>query len=213
MEKGTLFNKYGTVEEAGRVIFKEGETGDTMYIIQKGRVKITKRVADVDKILMVLGKGDFFGEMALIRQTKRTATATAVDECELLAFNRNGFLSMISKNSNIAMNIIETLCLRLEKADNQIRDLAKKDLKSLVISALNDLRRADKSSGEGAVAQYLKFRDTINNIALQINAPEKDVETIIDRLIHSGFLSSDGETIIILKPDALDKLDGYFKKS
>ena len=212
MEKSSLFDKYGTVSEAGREIFKEGEPGDTMYIIQKGRVKITKRVADVDKILMVLGKGDFFGEMALIRQTKRTATATAVDECELLAFNRNGFLSMISKNSNIAMNIIETLCLRLEKADNQIRDLAKKDLKSLVISALNDLRRAEKSSGEGAVAQYLKYQDTINNIALQINATDKDVETIIDRLIHSGFLSSDGETIIILKPDELDKLDGYFRK-
>ncbi|MFW6139446.1 MAG: cyclic nucleotide-binding domain-containing protein, partial [Spirochaetota bacterium] len=90
MEKTTLFQKYGQVVEAGRVIFKEGEPGETMYIIQKGRVKITKRVNDIDKILTVLQKGDFFGEMAIIRQTTRSATATAIDTCELLAFNREG---------------------------------------------------------------------------------------------------------------------------
>ena len=212
MEKSSLFQKYGTVVEAGRVIFKEGETGDTMYIIQKGRVKITKRVTDVDKILMVLGKGDFFGEMALIRQTKRTATATAVDDCEFLAFNRNGFLSMISKNSNIAMNIIETLCLRLEKADNQIRDLAKRDLKSLVISALNDLRRASRSAAPGEISNTLKYQVTIKSISEQINSAEKEVEAVIERLSTSGFLSSDGNIIQILKADELDKLAGYFRK-
>jgi CRP/FNR family cyclic AMP-dependent transcriptional regulator len=212
MEKSSLFQKYGTYVEAGKVIFKEGETGDTMYIIQQGRVKITKRVVDVEKILMVLGKGEFFGEMALIRQTKRTATATAVDNCELLAFNRNGFLSMISKNSNIAMNIIETLCLRLEKADNQIRDLAKRDMKSLVISALNDLRRAAKSSADGQISQSLKYQEAVKNIAEQINSTEREVESVIERLIASGFLSSDQTLLTILKPDELDKLAGYFKK-
>jgi CRP/FNR family cyclic AMP-dependent transcriptional regulator len=212
MEKSSLFQKYGTYVEAGRVIFKEGETGDTMYIIQRGRVKITKRVTDVDKILMVLARGDFFGEMALIRQTTRTATATAVDDCEFLAFNRNGFLSMISKNSNIAMNIIETLCLRLEKADNQIRDLAKRDMKSLVINALNDLRRVSKSSATGEISYTLKYRETIKAIAEQINAAEKEAESVIERLAASGFLSSDGNTIQILKADELDKLAGYFRK-
>jgi len=212
MEKSSLFQKYGTFIEAGKVLFKEGETGDTMYIIQKGRVKITKRVTDVDKILMVLGKGEFFGEMALIRQTKRTATATAVDDCELLAFNRNGFLSMISKNSNIAMNIIEALCLRLEKADNQIRDLAKRDMKLLVITALNDLRRVAKSSANGQISQALKYGETVKNIAEQINSVEKEVESVIERLASSGFLSSDGTILTILKPDELDKLAGYLKK-
>ena len=123
MEKGSLFEKYGNSVKAGREIFKEGEPGDTMFIIQKGRVKITKRIGNVDKILMVLQKGDFFGEMAIVNQAPRTATATAVDNTELLCFNRQGFLSMISKNSNIAMNIIEKLCVRLQKTDNAIRDL------------------------------------------------------------------------------------------
>jgi CRP/FNR family cyclic AMP-dependent transcriptional regulator len=212
MEKGSLFEKYGTGIEAGRIIFEEGETGDTMYIIQKGRVKITKKVDDVDKILMVLGKGDFFGEMALIRQTPRTATATAIDNCEFLTFNRTGFISMISKNSNIAMNIIEKMCLRLEKADNQIRDLAKRDLKSLVISALNDLRRATKQTGEMGPARNLPYVDTVRNIARQINSTGKEVEAEIERLAASGFLRLEGTVIEIMKTDEIDKLAGYFNK-
>lgn len=212
MEKSSLFEKFGTVFEAGRVIFQEGEPGDTMYIIQKGRVKITKKVDEVDKILMVLGKGDFFGEMALISQTPRSAAATAIDNCETLAFNRNGFISMISKNSNIAMNIIEKLCLRIEKADNQIRDLAKRDLKSLVISSLNDLRRATKQPGEPGPTRTLNYSETVRNISLQISATTKDVEGELERLASTGFLETEGNTIRIIKTEDLDKLAGYFNK-
>jgi CRP/FNR family cyclic AMP-dependent transcriptional regulator len=212
MDQGNLFQKYGQTLEAGRVLFKEGDQGDTMYIIQKGRIKITKRVNNVEKILMVLGKGDFFGEMAIIRQTPRTASATAIDTCELLTFNRNGFVSMIAKNSSIAMNIIEKLCLRLEKADNQIRDLAKRDIKSLVISALNDLRRATKSPGEAGASNSLNYSETVRHISMQVNASQEEVETQIKSLISSGFVSKDGNILEIIKGDDLDKLDGYFKK-
>ena len=212
MEKSSLFEKFGTMFEAGRVIFKEGEPGDSMYIIQKGRVKITKKVDEVDKILMVLGKGDFFGEMALISQTPRSAAATAIDNCETLAFNRNGFISMISKNSNIAMNIIEKLCLRIEKADNQIRDLAKRDLKSLVISSLNDLRRATKQPGEPGPARTLNYSETVRNISLQISATMKDVEGELEGLASTGYLETEGNTIRIVKTEDLDKLAGYFNK-
>lgn len=212
METSTLFQKYGQVVEPGRVIFTEGDVGETMYIIQKGRIKITKRVANVEKILMILEKGDFFGEMAIISKTPRTATATTIDSCELLAFNREGFLSMISKNSSIAMNIIEKLCLRLEKADNQIRDLTKRDIKSLVISSLNDLRRAAKMKNECEACTTLSYLETINNISMQINAEEKDVENQISSLIASGFLTKEGNNLEIVKSDELDKLAGYFKK-
>ena len=210
MEKSTLFERFGQTIEPGRVIFQEGDTGDTMYIIQHGRVKITKRVSDVDKILMVLEKGDFFGEMAIIRKIKRTATATAVDNCGLLTFNKEGFVNMISKNTNIAMNIIEKMCLRLEIADNQIRDLAKRDLKSLIISALNDLKRAAAASDQNGNVLVLNYLHTINNIASQINSPAKEVEQVVKRLADTGFLAIEGQTIKIVDTDELEKLAGYF---
>ncbi len=209
MERSTLFEKYGTFVKAGREIFKEGEPGDMMYIIQNGRIKITKRIGNADKILMVLQKGDFFGEMAIINQAPRTATATAVDDCELLCFNRQGFTSMISKNSNIAMNIIEKLCVRLEKADNQIRDLAKRDMKSLVISALDDLRRASKSA---ATRTTLIYKDALKNISEQVGSSVKEVEDEIQRFIGTGILVTDGYNLEIADPDELEKLAGFFKK-
>lgn len=211
MDKSTLFERFGQTIEPGRVIFQEGDTGDTMYIIQHGRVKITKRVLNVDKILMVLEKSDFFGEMAIIRQVKRTATATAVDTCGLLTFNKESFLNMISKNTNIAMNMLEKLCLRLEIADNQIRDLAKRDLKSLVISALNDLKRASAAKDQDGNVLVLNYMHTINNIASQINSPAKEVEQVVKRLADSGFLAIEGQSIKIVDTNELEKLAGYFK--
>jgi CRP-like cAMP-binding protein len=212
MERSTLFQKYGQVIEAGKVIFREGEPGDTMYIIQKGRVKITKRVGDVDKILTVLQKGDFFGEMAIITKGPRTATATAVDTCELLTFNREGFISMISKNSSIAMNIIEKLCLRLEKADNQIRDLAKRDLKSLVLNALNDLRKVSKYSEKSGESAKLNYSEALRQLAGQIGSTEREVETELKKLGESGLLRITGNTLEILNADELDMLAGYLKR-
>jgi len=212
MEKSTLFQKYGQVLDAGRVLFKEGDPGNTMYIIQKGRVKITKRIGDVDKILMVLQKGDFFGEMSIVTQAPRTATATAIDTCELLCFNRQGLLSMISKNSSIAMNIIEKLCLRLEKTDNQIRDLTKRDMKSLVISAINDLRKTVKPSDKQLEYTTMNYVDAIRHIAGQIGATEKEVESEIERLTTTGMMRVAGNNIEITNVSEMDKLAGFFTK-
>jgi CRP-like cAMP-binding protein len=209
MEKATLYEKYGTEIKAGRTIFNEGEPGDTMYIIQVGRVKITKRIGNSEKILMVLQKGDFFGEMAIVNQAPRTATATAVDNCRLLCFNRQGFLSMISKNSNIAMNIIEKLCFRLQRADNAIRDLTKRDMKSLVISVLNDLSHAQ---GAGQ-AQTLVYKDTLKSIAEQSGATVKEVEVEIQQLIAAGLINTDGYNLEITHPDELGHFAGFFNKN
>ncbi len=210
MEKGTLYEKYGTEVKAGRALFNEDEPGETMYIIQKGRVKITKRIGNIEKILMVLQKGDFFGEMAIVNQAPRTATATAVDNCQVLCFNRQGFLSMISKNSNIAMNIIEKLCLRLQKADNAIRDLTKRDMKSLVISVLNDLSNAHQGAGR---AQSLLYKDTLKSIAEQSGATVKEVEVEIQQLISAGFLNTDGYNLEITHPEELEQFAGFFNKT
>jgi CRP-like cAMP-binding protein len=158
---------------------------------------------------MVLQKGDFFGEMAIVNQAPRTATATAVDNTELLCFNRQGFLSMISKNSNIAMNIIEKLCVRLQKTDNAIRDLTKRDMKSLVISALNDLISAHQSATQ---VQSLVYADTLKSIAEQIGSTTKEVEVEIQQLIESGFMNTDGYNLEISDAQELEKVAGFFNK-
>lgn len=123
----TLFNKFGTVVDSGKEIFAENEPGEVMYIIQDGSVRITKLVDGKPHILAVLGKGDFFGEMAIVTRVRRTATATAASTARLLSFDRNGFLSMVANNARIALNIIDKLCRRLQAANSQIQVLANKN--------------------------------------------------------------------------------------
>ena len=71
-----LFARFGKVCAAGTVLFREGETGTTMYVLQAGRVRITKSIKGEDKMLAILGPGEFFGEMAILNDKPRTATAT-----------------------------------------------------------------------------------------------------------------------------------------
>ena len=128
----TLYTKYGIVVDSGKDIFSENEPGDLMCIIQEGNVRITKLIDGKHHILAVLGKGDFFGEMAIVTRVRRSATATAVGTVRLLSFDRNGFLTMIANNARIALNIIDRLCRRLQAANSQIQVLANRSEKGLV---------------------------------------------------------------------------------
>ena len=132
MADSVLFNKFGITVKNNEIIFKEGEDGDQMYIIQEGAVKISRIIGNGEHIIDILKKGDFFGEIAIVSRIKRTATATAIGNIHLLAFNREGFIQMIEKNPKIALNIIDKLCKRLEYANMQIKRLVTKDIKKLI---------------------------------------------------------------------------------
>jgi CRP/FNR family transcriptional regulator, cyclic AMP receptor protein len=116
----------------GKAILKEGESGDTMYIMEEGTVEITKNLVlksggensrDRDKVLSKISAEDhaFFGEVALFEQGKRTATVAALTDCVLLEISRNDFLRLADENPRIGYkvihNIAKLLCSRLRKAD------------------------------------------------------------------------------------------------
>ena len=94
-ESSDLFSRFGRNVDAGKVIFQEGEEGDQMFVIQKGRVKVSRSIGGKEQILAILEKGDFFGEMAIVARIKRTATVSALEPVRLLAFNREGFLDCL----------------------------------------------------------------------------------------------------------------------
>src|SRR5215468_9305945 len=101
-------------------LFHEGETGKEMFVLQAGRVVITKTVRDTVKILPTLGPGEFFGEMALISNRPRNATATVEEPARLLVIDPKTFEGMIRGNAEIAVRMIKKLAERLDEADAQI---------------------------------------------------------------------------------------------
>lgn len=128
MENNPLFDKYGKTLEKDDVIFKEKDAGETMYIIQEGSVVISREMQGREHVVAVLEKGEFFGEMAIVNRTPRTATAKAGEKTALLAFDRQGFQQMVEKNPKIALNMIDKLCRRLQHANSQIHHLAQQNL-------------------------------------------------------------------------------------
>lgn len=183
-----LFNKFGNTIPPGTVIFKEGDEGECMHIIQKGRVKVCKNINSTEHILAILEKGDFFGETALVTKSKRTASIISLTEVELLTFDRAGFSSMIEKNAKIALNIIDKLCKRLQNANMQIQHLVKKNRKGLV--ALNLLYRFKEDED-----LKLEYKKTTEEISLNLEIPLEDVKEILRYLAEEDIIELDNETL------------------
>jgi CRP-like cAMP-binding protein len=109
--------------EAGESIFNEGDPGTEMYIINSGQVGLWRDVEGQKTTLTVLGKGDFFGEMSLLEGLPRTASAEAVEPCDLMRIDGATFSNMVRQNVEIAVRMMRKLSSRLRAANARIAEL------------------------------------------------------------------------------------------
>ncbi len=107
--------------QAVYLIFEEGDLGTDMYIVQQGKVAIQKTYKGSERQLALLGQGDFFGEMSVLEDLPRTATAKAVSDCRLLQINGSTFDQMLRKNPEIAVRMMRKLSRRLRETDMRLR--------------------------------------------------------------------------------------------
>ena len=105
-----------------QVIFEEGSTGSAMYLIHSGKVLLSVRSRETQQTpLVVLKPGDFFGEMALVDDSPRSATASAVeDDTELIVMDRARFMFMVRQQPEFALSLMHTLCQRLRDMDKRL---------------------------------------------------------------------------------------------
>lgn len=107
----------------GQMVFIEHEPGNELYIIQGGKVKITKVVNDNEVLLAVLNPGDIFGEMALLENKPRSASAVAFGNVTTLAINKLNFESMVQAQPQLATKLITLLSERIWLAYRQLANL------------------------------------------------------------------------------------------
>jgi CRP-like cAMP-binding protein len=120
--KTTGARRFVTEVPAGDAVFREGELGTEMFIIQEGRVEILRRVGEEDRQMAVLEKGDFFGEMALLEDLPRAATARALTDARLLRINGATFDQMLQDNPEIAVRMMRKLSRRLRETERLLRE-------------------------------------------------------------------------------------------
>jgi hypothetical protein len=106
---------------AGREIFREGDAGDDMFIIKAGEVEIYRTVSGKDLRVVMLEEGDFFGEMAVLEEEPRMASARALTDCDLMRIDGSTFDQLVRHNPEIPVRMLRKLSRRLrEVADGMV---------------------------------------------------------------------------------------------
>lgn len=154
----------------GTMIFAECQAGADMFIIQEGSVRITKVVDGQEVILAVLNKGDMFGEMALLENKPRSASAIAHDNCRLMTVNRKNFDQMVATQPQLIARLTTTLAERLW---SMYRQLANTQLKEPIMKLVDMLAlQMEKAKVPIAPGSNWQTDLTVQNIVDMCGIPQ-----------------------------------------
>jgi len=141
LEPKTGTNRIYQPEE---MIFCENEPGNDLFIVQRGRVRISKFIQGKDVILNIMKPGDIFGEMALLDNKPRSASASAVEETELIAINKQNFENMVVSQPQLMTRIIVLLSERIWNAYKKIANAQLPDINSRIADMLMTIVERNK---------------------------------------------------------------------
>lgn len=204
-----VFKRYGRVYQPGEIIFREGDAGETMFIIQEGEVRIHKRVRDQETTLAVLKDGDFFGEMAIIDKEPRSASATSETESRLIVLSDEIFESQIQTNPKIIMAIVRKMSERLRNADRQIKALMMRDSHSRVTGTL--ILLLSKTGAIGEKDRRFPWDKTIDELTTMTGLPMERVEEVIGILQSAKKIEHDGGDMVIHDAEDLERFMTYLE--
>jgi CRP/FNR family cyclic AMP-dependent transcriptional regulator len=202
--------RYARMLSAGDVVFREGEPGETMFVIRKGRVRITKQVRGGEKTFAVLGVGEFFGEMAILTGQPRSATATAVEDVMLLEVDARRFETMVTTQAEIAVRIIQKLAKRLEEADALIAILTKRDPKTRVILGL--MREVDQRGYPGSDGDSVVVERDLGELAEELGIKRVELDETVGRLIRVGIVRPLTEGLEIASRERLNEFLSFLEE-
>ncbi|MBL8968400.1 MAG: Crp/Fnr family transcriptional regulator [Spirochaetaceae bacterium] len=184
--------------EAGEVIFREGEKGDLMYVLLEGAVELKKKVERGETVLKIVNApNDFFGEMALLDDRPRSATAVAEKRCKLLLVDRPSFEAMILQNGKFALKIIKVLSERIRRSNDQVSELIETLPKERIARGMADYARkhGERIHDGGTKVAVALMSGWINS---HLGVPPDEIEAAIYRMVKA-------ETIVYAATSAKTK--------
>ena len=124
MEANTMnMASLGKIYQHGETIVRQGELGDSMYVIQDGQVEVVKGDGNREVQLAVLGKNEFFGEMAIFEHEFRSATVRALGTARILTVDHKNFLRRIHEDPSLAFRLMEVMSSRVRKLSTEVTNL------------------------------------------------------------------------------------------
>ena len=181
------------------IIFEDGSLGDYMYLIQEGQVKVTKMSEDGrEKILEMLGPGDFFGEMALLDREPRSASVKTTTACVLLALSRMDFLGLLKQDHELTLELLRELARRIRETDEQIRGLSFERVES---RARRLLARLAKEKVPARADRMATSPITHQQLADLVGTSRETITRIVKDLKDEGWLEQEGKRYLVPAAD------------
>lgn len=205
------YNRFNRSYADNEMIFCEHEPGKELFIIQKGKVKITKIVNNNEVMLAVLQSGDIFGEMAILDNKPRSASAIAWEEVELLAINKANFEGMVKAQPQLATRLITLLSERIWTAYKQLANLMIKDPQGRIADTL--LTLAEKNRIKIAPKSSYNFEIGTKDLLKMVGLTDpKDELLVLDLLSKNKFIRLDQGKLGCVDLAELEKLVQFYRK-
>lgn len=192
----------------GQLIFSQGDPGDGLYILTRGRVAISRRGPDGDELILALcGPGDHFGELALFDDEPRSAGAAAVERSSILFLGRAAFRAFLETHPAAVLVCLESIVQQFRRCTDLVDEIALLDVRGRLASRLLKLGEQAVSRGTASDGQ---FRITQQQLASMIGTTRESVNKHLGAFIDEGTISLDSGGIHILNAAALRKQSAKF---
>ena len=185
-----------------QIIFLEEETGNYMYIVLAGKVKVTKTTSGGKETILAIHKpGDFFGEMALLDGKTSPATVSAMEDCRIASIGKADFQRFLMHHEKIVLQIIQVLCARLRTVWSQIQALSYSSADARIRAGILQLAR--KHGVPDARGIIIDLKITHQELAEMVGTSRETVTRAVARLAKKGILQVDQRRMILLDSKAL----------
>ncbi|WP_101652439.1 Crp/Fnr family transcriptional regulator [Brevibacterium ihuae] len=186
----------------GTALFHEGDAGDELYIVSTGKLKIGRESPDGrENLLSVVGPGEIIGELTLFDPGKRSTTATAVSQTELLSLKHDDLMAWLEERPQAAMNLLRALAQRLRRTNDIVGDLVFSDVPGRVAKSLLDLsERFGKQAPDGTLVAHDLTQE---ELAQLVGASRETVNKALADFAARGWLRLEARAVVILDADRL----------
>ncbi len=187
------------------VIFHQGDPGDSLYIVEAGSVKIVLPSPEGDEgaIIATLGRGEFFGELALLDGAPHSATAVAMESTQTLALRRETFDQLIESQPALRRALFAGLAMELRRLTDHVEDLYFLDLPGRL--AISLVRRARQQHPDRLNHVRLDWPFTQSELAAMIGGTRQSVNRLLADMSARGLIAIEEDSLVIPDVERLER--------
>ena len=188
----------------GDVLFNEGDSGNQLYVVIEGKIKLGRTSADGrENLLAILGPGQMFGELSFFDPGPRSATATAVTDVALKSLGHDALSPVLKSHPDVALALLHQLAGRLRRTNEVVGDLVFSDVPGRVAKALLDLAgRFGRQADDGV---HVNHDLTQEELAQLVGASRETVNKALADFAARGWMRVDSRAVTILDAERLSR--------